>query len=103
MKGAEKLTTSFNLMLGKSDILRIDALQDKLAKPRSVILRAALQFFHSHEIDGNPTCANGSRCLVPHLHQPIPQAPAPAAAAIEDAEERHPLDTAAVRPGGKVG
>lgn len=41
------------------------------------IMRAALRGKYAMQIARVPTCANGTRCFVPHMHQMAPAAQSP--------------------------
>lgn len=66
---------SYNVILDERQLKRLTQLAINRACPRSAIVRTlidnAYQMIQLHV----PTCADGSKCFVPQMHQPNKQLP----------------------------
>ena len=57
-------------------IKMLDELALRLECSRAQVIRTLITSHYAHTVTHKPTCANGSQCLVPHLHnQPVPSTP----------------------------
>lgn len=74
----EKHTRSVNILFTQPEFARLEMLGEHLGVTRSAAARMALNAAYLMLLDQQPTCANGARCYVPHMHPP----PAPTAQAI---------------------
>jgi len=66
----------FKVRLNAVERKELDALAEKMRCPKSQVIRRLLMGAHRHLLEDKPRCADGSGCLVPHLHT---QGPRPAA------------------------
>jgi hypothetical protein len=65
-------TRSFNVLLTDHEYARLKKARENRLISAGSVLRDALRAYCVHTLDNSPCCADGTRCLVPHLHVPQP-------------------------------
>lgn len=75
---AELYSHQFNALLAPRHMDALNELAEHLHSSRAHIVRRCIDALHAMEILRVPHCANGTRCLVPHLHQHPDQVTPPA-------------------------
>ena len=67
---------AFNVLLSKDEREKLSELASKHHRSRGAVIRYLIRLSHSMAVMRLPRCANGSVCLVPHLHsQPGQEGP----------------------------
>jgi len=66
---------AFNVLLGDDERGKLAQLADVHHRSQGAVIRYLIRLGHSMTILGIPRCANGTACLVPHLHRPTPDDP----------------------------
>lgn len=62
-------TVKFTALLSVDDDAKLRAICAHNNESKGSALRRAVRSLYLHEVLGQPTCANGQRCYVPHWHQ----------------------------------
>ena len=58
---------SFNVQIDAEMDNRLRALSAERKLPKSIVVRTAIRSFLAMEMDDEPTCSNGQRCLCPKM------------------------------------
>lgn len=61
-------THSYNVLFSPDEFALLEELKVKTGLAGGVLVRAAVKWFHAHQVLGCPTCANGTSCYVPQMH-----------------------------------
>jgi len=68
----------FNVLLAPHDVRQLAELADLDRSSKGAVVRRLIGAAHRHQIEGLPTCADGTRCFVPQMHARPPAPPHPA-------------------------
>ena len=67
----------FNVILSAAQMDQLGQLARKRECSQAQVIRFALTSAYQMIFRHTPTCADGSRCYVPHMHSDIPKDPRP--------------------------
>ncbi len=70
---------SYNVLFTPNQYKRLTSLAIELDLPRAFVIRNAVMAYYNMACNQIPTCADGRKCLCPHLHPAplLPQTPPP--------------------------
>lgn len=60
----------FNIIMAPHQRKRVQELADRLECSQAAVMLRALHALYTMTITGQPLCASGQRCYVPHMHPP---------------------------------
>lgn len=63
-----EIPKAFNVLLSREEREKLADLAGKHHRSKGAVIRYLIRLGHSMTILRIPRCANGSACLVPHLH-----------------------------------
>ncbi len=76
---SKKPPHSFNVLFDEDEMSMLDHLAHLTKTNKSIVLRQALKYRFAMEAQHVPTCADGRKCFVPHMHiQTLPPKGTPA-------------------------
>ncbi len=69
---SRKHTRSFNVLFTPEEYAGLVKLSEVESCTKGAIVRRAVAYMQAMSVDDVPTCANGNRCFVAHMHPPPP-------------------------------